>query len=343
MAISDAALAFAEKRNVPTEFVSEDFETWDSWIRERAFFMAGVEDARILQAYRTEIENIVRGESSGSESFNRLHLFLERIGYEPPEGAEGTIKDLGSWDRMSVAIDTNVEMARGFGFYQRSLKARRAFPAFEFIRIGLREERRPWADRWAEAYEATKDTPGATPSSGDHDRPGAALIGHPIWPLLNRFGNVYDPWDWGSGMGLRSIGRRQTREMGLLDDAQAQQLVDDPPVVSMNDGLEARPQISEDWLKEALSERLGELAEWDGDVLRFKDPNGTMLSTPEALIEIWSGLPPEIAPIQMLALRKLKTGKKLTAGEERQIKMLRQRLGSNRELDRLWELLKDER
>jgi len=117
--LSDAAKAVMRKRNVPSELVSEDWNAVDGWLRERAFFMSGVMDARILQAFRREAELMAAGKSSGSESMNRLMLFLERVGYRPAPGDDGTIKDLSSWQRMSVSLDTNVAMARPAGMVPR--------------------------------------------------------------------------------------------------------------------------------------------------------------------------------------------------------------------------------
>ena len=63
---SDAARAFARKRNLPTELLSADFDLVDGWLKERSFWMAGVADAEILQSFRREIEKMVRGESGGT-------------------------------------------------------------------------------------------------------------------------------------------------------------------------------------------------------------------------------------------------------------------------------------
>jgi len=341
MPLSDAARAFARKRNVPGEFVTKDWDRVEAQIRERAFFMSGVEDSRILQAFRNEIASITNSESTGTESMERLRIFLEEEGYQPKPGDEDTIRDLRTLDRMSVAIDTNVKMARGFGQYQRLLASRQAFPAVRMVRNRIAEEPRMWSDRWALAYQETAATPGATPATGNQSEPGVALIGHPIWLALSRFGNPFPPFDWGSGMGLEAVSRREAEALGILTD-EAEEEAEETPRPSMNEGLKASPGELDEDLREALTKRLGGLAEWDGDELVHTDPSGTTPSTPERLARIWRTLPAVLVPLQLEALRAFMAEGDMTEGEEATLMDLVARLGGFEVLADLWELVKEE-
>lgn len=289
--VSDAAKAFARKRSLPTELLSADFDLVDGWLKERAFWMAGIADAEVLQAFRREIESMVRGESGGTESMGRLWSLLEQRGYTPPTGTEGTIKDLSTWNRMSVALDTNVRMARGYGMWFRAQKSLRAFPAWRFFRLGQRKIPRDWIRRWDEAKKRTDQVPGV----GDF----VALVNHPIWLELSAFDQPYPPFDYNSGMYVKAVPRSEAKKLGLLDDPRTKALWETPALRSPNASLQARPDISERTLRDALSERLRGLARWDGGTLIHTDPNGTRPMTARELADTWrAGLPDEFKPRQ---------------------------------------------
>lgn len=292
--LSDAGRALMRKRSVPSDLLSEDWSAVDSWHRERAFFMSGVMDAQILQEFRREAEKIARGESGGTESMNRLMLFLERVGYKAAPGQEGTIKDLSSWKRMSVALDTNVAMARGYGVYARAQKSLRAFPAWEFVRVSPRKKPRlNWDARWAMAHSLTSSVPGAMVT------PQIALINHPIWAALSTFGNPYPPYDWGSGKGVKPVSRSRAKSLGLLDDPQTRPMWEKSALKSPNASTRVKPDISARKFRDGLSERLKGIAEWQGDALVMTDPNGTRPYTARALADLWKReMPNEIEPRQ---------------------------------------------
>ena len=293
-ALSDAARAFARKRNIPTELLSADFDLVNGWLKERAFWLAGVADGEILQGFRREVEKMLRGESGGTESMGRLWDMLERKGYKPPEGTEGTIKDLRTWDRMSVSLDTNVSLARGYGMRFRAQQSLRAFPAWRFFRLGQRMVPRKWEIRWDKAAEATAGIPGA----GDF----VALINHPIWRALSAFGTPYPIFDYGSGMNVKAVPRSEAKKIGLLDDPRTDAMWKVPRLESPNATLQAKPDITERKLRQALSERLKGLARWEGDILVHTDPNGTRPMTARQLADVWRrGLPDGFEPRQKQA------------------------------------------
>ncbi len=288
---SDAARAFARKRNLPTELLSADFDLVDGWLKERSFWMAGVADAEILQSFRREIEKMVRGESGGTESMGRLWSLLETKGYQPPAGQAATIKDLSTWNRMSVSLDTNVRMARGYGMWFRAQKSLRAFPAWRFFRLGQRKIPRNWIRRWEEAKKKTSHVPGA----GDF----VALINHPIWKVLSAFDQPYPPFDYNSGMYVKAVSRSKAKNLGLLDDPRTREMWENPRLESPNATMQAKPDISERALRDALSERLRGLARWDGDTLIHTDPNGTRPMSAKGLAAVWrAGLPDDFQPRQ---------------------------------------------
>ena len=67
-----------------------------------------------------------------------------------------------------------------------------------------------------------------------------ALKTSPIWAALSRFGNPFPPFDWGSGMGVRAVSRRDSIALGVVTDNEVrdkvQELKAEKPV-SMNENL----------------------------------------------------------------------------------------------------------
>jgi hypothetical protein len=283
---TDAFNAFARRQNLPTNFLSADFEMVPAWLRERAFWMAGVNDAEVLQRFRNEIELMAQGRSSGTESMNRLHLYLERRGYRPPPGTDGAIQDLRTWRRMSVSLDTNVAIARGYGQWVTAQENLRAYPAWQLRRESPRQEPRPWGLLWHTAYQKTIGTPGALLE------PQIALINHPIWKAIDGFHTGFPPFGYNSGMGVKSIGFIQARELGLMEDPSTRELWENPVIESPNHSLGFQPEITSDDLRQALADRMQGLGRWQGDTFVHTDPNGTRPISAEALADAWKqGLP----------------------------------------------------
>lgn len=284
------------KSSVPSDLRTAEWGRVPLWIRERAFFMAGVDDAEILDRFRREAEAIAAGKSSLSESRLRLRDYLLARGYQAQPGEEGTMKDLLSVRRMNVALETNVEMARGFGNWQAQQATLAAFPARRYHRGRDARVPRDWPARWVAALAATSED-GATAGTSETDM--FALVNHPLWSdaEFNRFGTPYTPFDFGSGMMTTPTSRAKSQALGLLptqDDmserAEFLRELMKPQSRGLNETLEATPAVRSQALRTALAERLQGFAEWgdDGRTLRFTDPNGTRPGTEEEVAKIIS-------------------------------------------------------
>ena len=286
--------------SVPSELRTAEWDRVPLWIRERSFFMAGVDDAEILDRFRAEAEAIARGESSESESRLRMRDFLEERGYRPEPGQEGTIKDLRTVRRMNIALRTNVEMARGWAQWQaqNAPGAIAAYPARRYHRGRQVQTPRDWPARWRAAISATAPE-GATDGDGEL----IALLNHPLWtdPDFNRFGTPHTPFDFNSGMTTSPVDRDRATELGLMpspadtsEAAEFQRELLRPDHRAMNETLEASPAVESQTLREALADRLQGLARWSRDEgagdeeaerLVFTDPNGTRPGEPEEIAE----------------------------------------------------------
>ena len=218
-----AAEKILGKALVGSDLDTEGWSRIQAGLRDRAFFSAKVEEARILHAARQMCAEVADGKRSASEFRRDMRALLSKMGY--PEG-DGSLKDLYSERRLDVLRETNVRQARGYVQHLEATTrgALMAFPAQELVRIYDREKPRNWESRWAAA--------GGKFYGGRM----IALKGDPIWTAISRFGTPWPPFDFKSGMGVEDIDFETAMELGVMAE-------DDPPPepeeVDFNKGLSA--------------------------------------------------------------------------------------------------------
>ena len=244
-------------------------------LRDRAFFMAQVEEARILHTARQGIADILQSGKSQSEVRRDIRSVLEKIGYNPDSGLgeneqsrRGTIKDLLTKRRLDVMIETNVRQARGYAEHLRATTdgALRAFPAFELIRVKSRRQPRDWDARWTEAARAVG-------YEGVARGAKIALKTSPIWTRISRFGNPFPPFDFNSGMGVDDVPRSECIRIGLIDKDTPPQK---QPEVHMNGSLQSEVPFtgkSKEYLKlvDTFGDQItheGGSIKWRGNIIR---------------------------------------------------------------------------
>lgn len=242
--------------------------------------MAGVTRAEQLQAFRNVAAEVAAGRMGAAEARQAMREALAAQGYQARPGEEGSIKDLSSTRRLQVAIDTNVELARGWSQRQTSLQ-NYVRPAQELYRAGEAKKPRDWQSLWGQAAEAV-GWEGVSPT-----RPFVALKTSPIWRALSRFDQPYPPFDFGSHMRVRSVTLAAARDAGLLSSeeeaAEAREKQRKEALASLNENVECTPQVTERELREQLAGVLQGLAEWRGNTLVMTDPNGTRPYPPEEI------------------------------------------------------------
>ncbi len=285
------------KQSFPSPLRTRDWDRLGAQVTERAWFMAGVQDARILQEFRACTEKIVDGEMSGVEARRHLREFLNGIGYMP-ESAEdiGTMQDLSSTRRMKVALETNVALAHGWAQHAEDLRDRRN-PAQELYRQHARQAPRDWVERWNAAAEQVNFEGVA------RDRM-IALTTSPIWVALSRFGHPYPPFDFNSGMGTRPVDAEMARKLGCFGDdpqtiereeARQQADAEESANTSLNENTELEVALDED-LEADLRGALKGIAEVEKGLARMKDVNGTTPLTPEQATAMFEDELPEGVP-----------------------------------------------
>lgn len=266
----------------PTGWSSAEWACVDAQVRERAFFMAGVQQAHILQEFRRMAAGVAAGEISPSEARIALREYLKATGYQPEEGKEGTLQDLSSRRRIELVLDTNVRQARGWAQhvqYQRDPNV----GGQELFRRFRRSVPRNWELRWAEAAEAVGWEGVA------RGVPFVATLDSPIWRRLSRFDLPYPPFDFNSGMATRPVSVERCRELGLTPS-------ETPPLPSLNEETSAGVAGMDADLVRSLESVMGGLVQRVGDRLQMADVNGTRPYTAPQLAAVWAAPLPKGVP-----------------------------------------------
>jgi hypothetical protein len=225
------------RKAMPTDMTSAELEQLPAEIMERAVVSAQTMSTQYLDAAEKQIrdilnphteERLVTSSPTGEQrhevftagtnkSSARLELkkVWEALGYEAPEGKAGTIQDLSSDARIDLVIDTNVDMARGYGQWRQGQDedVLDLWPCQELFRAEARKVERDWISRWKQASAVV----------GDYDALKAlprmiARKDSPIWEELSRFHTPYPPFDFNSGMWVRDVSREEAVEFGIMGE-----------------------------------------------------------------------------------------------------------------------------
>ena len=190
-----------------------------------------------------------------------LQGLLDELGYQPDPEKRGGLQDLSSARRLGLIWQMQLDMAHGHARWQSGMKqdVLDAFPAQELVRDHERMERRDWPQIW-------KDHNGVFYGEPGPDYPGApgrmiALKTDPIWTEISRFGVPWPPFDWGSGMGLRNVRRREAEKLGLLDPEDAMIPQDKPFTQGVRASTKGLPVAS----LERIRSEFGDYIKFDPD------------------------------------------------------------------------------
>lgn len=290
------------KALAPSALSSAQWSAIQSGLRDRAFFSARVEEARILYAMREAAAAVAAGDLSATDARLSIRDALRRAGYAPPEGKGGTLQDLGSRRRLDLVLKTNADMARGYVQHLESMAALDAFPAQELVRFEQREKPRDWRSRWKAA--------GGRLYGGGRM---IALKTSPIWTALSRFGHPWPPFDFGSGMGVLDVPRDEAAALGLVGAGRAGAAPAPPPAPESYNADLSLPvpfgDVSPEWarLKETfgdLIQKRGATVEWRGNLVRENFESGgafaMRLGVASPALRATLAARPETAPLAAL-------------------------------------------
>ena len=254
-----------QKALVGSNLDSRGWNSIQAGLRDRAFFSSQVMEPHLLDAMQKLSAEYARGGTDLSKLRMEWTKYLNHTGYKPDTDVAGTIKDLSSQARIDVIIKTNVAQARSFVQYAEGMTpgAYAAFPAQEFLRVEYRKRKRTdWPKRWRDA--------GGEIYGGRM----IALKNSSVWGNLGKagpFGTPYPPFDWGSGMGVLDVDRREAIELGLVSKEQIDEHVEklrqrqsEGTLPSMNGHLVAQIPYKQSVYQD-LKSRLGDFVKIDKD------------------------------------------------------------------------------
>lgn len=209
--------AFTARRPVPTWARTAEWQTVPAQLRRRAFFSAGIEDARVLSDDRTAVAKLLQAASKDGKLYRRdtaiseLKQLAEQRGLDTGTG-NYSLTNPAAERRVALVVDTNRAQAQGYSRFKRTSSggALLAFPAQELIRVRASKVERPWTARW-------KAQGGKL-----YQNRMIALKSDPIWAKISRFDLPYPPFDFNSGMGIRDISRADAIALGVMTADQTQ-------------------------------------------------------------------------------------------------------------------------
>jgi len=256
---AEALESRAVKAVLPTDFRTRLLSEIPAQLRERAFFSAGVTNADFLDRASSAVDDLVTGTVDRATKRLELKKLLDSLSYRPVAGEEGTLTDLSSDRRLNVILDTNLEMAQGYGHFAQGQDSAilDQWPAQELIDTnpGQTENRRDWKQIWMDA-------------GGEfYDGRMIALKNDPIWTRISRFNLPYPPFDFGSYWDVADVDRDEAISLELIDrDTEIL-----PQSRNFNAGLEAAPSVGPE-MQQALLDSLADKgieARFMGDVLKY--------------------------------------------------------------------------
>jgi len=157
--------------------------------------------------------------------------------------------------RLNLIHDIQTENAQEFAKWkmEQDPDVLNAFPAQEFIRVSPRlHPRTDWKARWIEA--------------GGRAGRMVALKTDPVWIALSRFGRPWPPFDYGSGMGLRDISRREAIALRLMKKDERIQPIEKP----FTEKMQADVSGLSDKMQSALKRSFGDQVEIVNGVAKWK-------------------------------------------------------------------------
>lgn len=225
--LDEAVATISRKTPVGSVLTSREWELVPAEIKQRAMFSARVENERLLAEMQLRLQSRIELVKKDGRTMDRgvfieeLREELRREGYQ--RGADvkrGSLRDLKSSRRLGLIFDMNVSQAQGYAKWKMDMDPDilDASPCYELIRVRAKREIRSWPLVWEEAGGMFYGEPGP-----DYPRaPGRmiALKTDPIWRFISRFRTPWPPFDWGSGMGLRSVRRTESDRLGVTTPGQ---------------------------------------------------------------------------------------------------------------------------
>lgn len=272
--LQEAVESISRRTPMGSVLSSAEWEVVPAEIRQRAMFSARVEDERLLAAMQAKLQQRIQLERSkladGGEGvtmdrrrfIDETRMDLAKAGYRPDLKKAGGLQDLSSTGRLGLIWQMNLDQAQGYAQWKTAMDPDilAAVPAWEFVRLENRVERRAWPAIWQ--ARGGQFFPGASEYSQGRM---IALKTSDIWVAINRFGVPWKPFDWGSGLGVRNVRRKECIKLGLIKPGEVQAPLQKP----FNAGAEASLRGIPASRRRAIEDSFHGDVEIEGEVIRL--------------------------------------------------------------------------
>ena len=249
-AVTAAMELHRSREIVPTDFGSAELRGLDRQFKLRAVFSARTTSADYLQEVAQTVDEMLAGKINLATGRLQLLRKLKQLGYDPatgfpgdlaliPPAERGSLQDLSSQTRLDLMLRTLVAQARNFSRATagNTEAARFAFPAWELVRLGVRDTPRgfrrvqhqlvpdppdAWQRRWAAAGESVL-WEGAQENAmvARKDSPVWQALGDGVGGFTDTLGQPFPPFAFNSGMDWRAVPRAECVERGVIEAAAA--------------------------------------------------------------------------------------------------------------------------
>jgi hypothetical protein len=272
--LKDAVDSLGKRTPLGSLLSSAEWERMPGEIKKVSFWAAKVADEQILAEMQRRLFQAVKQERDGLSTDGRLmdrgrfviemQDVLRRAGYQPDPEKRGGLQDLSSSRRLSLIWEMQMAMARGHAAdkARKSEVALKRAPAQELIRGMQREHERPWPKIWRENGGTFYGKRGDDPNYPDSPGRMIALVTDPIWRAISRFNLPFPPFDWGSGMVLKSVRRREALELGVIKPDDVAQATPEP--TPFGSGMRMSIVGMQEDALERLRSDLGDAVRFDG-------------------------------------------------------------------------------
>jgi hypothetical protein len=258
-----AVAAVQAKTPAGSPLNAEGWEKVPQALKETSFFSSKIESFRLLQRMADRLQGAIEmlrregmGRDGGEGAYQTREKFVAELqkiareeGLDPRNFAEpgkvGGLEDPTSVRRLNLVYDLQIENVQEAAKWKmdQDPDVLNAYPAQEFIRVSPRKNKRDdWPERWKKA--------GGKLYKGRM----IALKTDPVWRKLSRFGKPWPPFDYGSGMGLRDISRREAIALGVMKKSEEVKPIEQ----NFNDQLQASVSDLSDKMQSALKRSFGD-------------------------------------------------------------------------------------
>lgn len=218
----DAIQEIARRGILPTSLGSAEIEALGEGFARDSFFAAKLMIESPLEEFKRSIEQILTVGSGLGRAEARLNVRrqLEAAGVNG-DAASNDLTDLASDARINLVINhwTKYARARGQTIRNNDGDLLWSHPCYELVRIGDREQKRQWIERWRGAGGRVFAGRPAGMSLNPELMEGRCIAkkDDTIWFKLSRFNRAEPPYDFQSGVGRAAVPRAVCVALGVIE------------------------------------------------------------------------------------------------------------------------------